>query len=93
MTNGKSIGVAFSDPQLDAGTRLTPEASALTTQLTTITSAGPSTPDYAVQALTLTTPYGFATKDEGETVLTVIANLQTRVAELEAALQTIGVLP
>lgn len=93
MPNTKPVGVAFSDPQLESGTRLTPEASALTTQLTTLTSAGPTTPDYAVQALTSTTPFGFVTKDEGETTLTVISNLQTRVAQIEVALQTIGVLP
>ena len=61
------------------------QAAALTTQLTTITHTAP-TPDYAVQDLTTTTPYGFVDKDEGNTVLSVIANLQVRVAELEAAL-------
>jgi hypothetical protein len=40
-----------------------------------------------------TTPFGFVTKDEGNTVLAVIANLQARVAELETALQTYGMLP
>ena len=58
---------------------------ALTTQLTTITFTAP-TPDYAIQNLTNTAPYGFVTQDEGNTVLSVIANLQTRVAELEARL-------
>lgn len=67
-------------------------ATALTAQLTTITHTAPSTPDYAIQALTTTTPYGFASSDEGNSVLKVIANLQTRVAELEAALQGVGIL-
>ena len=58
---------------------------ALTTQLTTITFTAP-TPDYAIQNLTNVAPYGFVTQDEGNTVLSVIANLQTRVAELEARL-------
>lgn len=65
---------------------------ALTAQLTTITHTAPGTPDYAIQELTTTTPYGFVTADEGHSVLKVIANLQTRVAELEAALQAVGVL-
>jgi len=35
---------------------------------------------------------GFVTADEGQTVLTVIKNLQTRLAELESKLQTMGLL-
>jgi BMFP domain-containing protein YqiC len=59
---------------------------ALTAQLTTITHAAPGTPDYALQDLMQNTGFGFATKDEGNSVLSVIANLQARVAELEARL-------
>jgi hypothetical protein len=92
MTNTKPIGVAYEDQLLD-GARFVPEVSALTTQLTTITSTAPGTPDFAIQDLIDTTPFGFATQDEGNTVLAVIANLQTRVAELETALQTYGMLP
>jgi len=55
----------------------------LTTAETDITHTAPSTSDYAIQDLVNTTPYGFVTKDEGNTVLQVIANLQTRVQELE----------
>ena len=55
--------------------------------LTTITHTSPSTPDYAVQDLTSSTPFGFATKDEGNTVLSVIKNLQQRVLDLEARLK------
>ena len=65
---------------------------ALTTQLTTITASAPGTPDYAIQDLTQTLPYGFASADEGQSVLKVIANLQTRVAELETKLQALGLL-
>jgi hypothetical protein len=61
--------------------------------LTTITSTAPGTPDYAIQDLTQTTPFGFATKDEGNSVLSVVANLQTRVAQLETKLKTYGLLP
>lgn len=52
--------------------------------LTTITHTAPGTPDYAVQNLTTSTPYGFVTADEGNTVLSVIKNLQQRVLDLEA---------
>jgi hypothetical protein len=92
MPNTKPIGVAYEDQLLD-GARFTPEVSALTTQLTTITSTAPGTSDFAIQDLVDTTPFGFVTKDEGNTVLAVIANLQTRVEELETALQTYGMLP
>jgi len=66
------------------------EGAALTAQLTTITHSAPSTPDYAIQALTTSTPYGFASSDEGNSVLKVIANLQVRLAEVEARLEAIN---
>ena len=59
---------------------------ALTTQLTTITHTAPGTPNYALQDLVQNTGFGFATKDEGNSLLAVVLNLQTRVAELEARL-------
>jgi hypothetical protein len=92
MPNTKPIGVAYEDQLLD-GARFTPEVSALTTQLTTITSTAPGTSDFAIQDLVDSTPFGFVTQDEGNTVLAVIANLQARVDELETALQTYGMLP
>lgn len=66
---------------------------ALTAALTQITHTEPGTPDYAVQDLTNSSPYGFVTKDEGNSVLKVIKNLQTRVDELEDRLQALGSLP
>lgn len=65
---------------------------ALTTQLTTITHTAPGTPDYALQNLTNSGGYGFATLDEGNTFLSVVANLQTRVAQLETKLQSLGLV-
>ena len=67
------------------------QATALTTQLTTITFTAP-TPDYALQTVQLA-GYGFATEDEGNTLLSVVANLQTRLAELESRISTFGFLP
>ena len=106
MPNTQAVGVAFSDPELDGavigtsggtvgfyGTTPVAKGAALTTQLTTITSTAPTTPDYAIQNLTQTTPFGFVTRDEGNSVLSVIANLQTRVGQLEARLQAYGLLP
>lgn len=59
--------------------------------LTNLTLVAPGTPDYAVQALTQTLPFGFVSDDEGATVLAVIANLQARVTLLETALVTAGI--
>jgi hypothetical protein len=70
------------------GTTPVVQGTALTAQLTTITQAGSFTPDYALQAVTNTTPYGFVTADEAETFISVVENLQARVAELEARLDS-----
>jgi hypothetical protein len=104
-TNTKPIGVAYEDQQLDGavmgksggtagffGSTPTTKPAANTTALTAITSTAPVTPDYAIQDLTQTTPFGFVTKDEGNSVLAVIANLQARVGQLESKLQTLGLL-
>jgi hypothetical protein len=96
MPNTKSIGIAYEDQYLNGATIQNPvytaKGAALTAQLTTITSTAPGTPDYAIQDLTDTTPFGFASKDEGNTVLSVIANLQTRVSQLESRLQALGLI-
>lgn len=71
------------------------QGAALTATSTSITHTSPGAADYAIQDLTNTTPFGFVSKDEGNTVLSVILNLQTRVNELEARLNAstgIGVI-
>jgi len=96
MPNNKPIGVAYEDQYLNGPTIENPvytaKGAALTAQLTTITSTAPGTPDYAIQDLTATGGYGFVTKDEGNTVLSVIANLQARVAQLESRLQALSLI-
>lgn len=92
MPNTKPIGVAYADPELD-GAKFVPQVAANTAALTDITFTAPGSPDYAIQDLINASAYGFVTKDEGNTVLSVIKNLQTRVAELETKLQTYGILP
>ena len=69
----------------------------LETQLTSITHTAPATPDYAIQDLIDvqgdgSKGFSFATKDEGNTVLKVILNLQTRMAALETELKAIKLL-
>ena len=66
--------------------------SALTTQLTTITSSDPTTPDYNIADPINSNAYGFTSADEFKTVMKVISNLQTRVAELETKLKNYGLL-
>jgi hypothetical protein len=69
------------------------QSSALTTQLTTITIADAAgSPDYALSALTTTSPYGLATQAEAITLLYVIKNLQERLAQVEAALEAKGIV-
>ena len=96
MPNEKPIGVAYEDQYLNGATIANPvytaKGAALTTQLTTITSTAPGTPDYAIQDLVNSSAFGFVTKDEGNTVLSVIANLQTRVAELETRLKALNLI-
>ncbi len=69
------------------------EGAALTAQLTTIVPADAAgTPDYNIQAITNSSPYGFVNAAEAITVLYVIKNLQVRLAEVEARLEAINVV-
>lgn len=108
MPNTKPIGVAYAAPAFDSiavsgatslgstvgffGGDPVARGAALTAQLTSITSTAPGTPDYAIQDLVNTSAYGFVTKDEGNTVLAVIANLQVRLAEVEARLEGLNLV-
>jgi hypothetical protein len=74
------------------GTTPATQPTSLTTSLTTITHTAPGTPTYVIQDLTSTSPFGFVSKDEGNTVLSVVANLQERVNELESRLTDVGLL-
>lgn len=89
---GMNIGIATTDKVGFYGVTPVVQGAALTAQLTTLTHTAPGTPDYAIQNLTTSTPYGFVTADEGNSVLKVVANLQTRLAELEARLEGCGMI-
>jgi len=67
--------------------------SVMTAQLTAITHTAP-TADYAIQDFvnSVTGAFAFKDKDEANTVLAVIANLQTRMAQLETYLKIQGLL-
>lgn len=87
-TIGGELNIVSGGKVLADGT----QGSALTAQFTTITHTAPGTPDYAIQNLTNSGGYGFVTADEGNTVLSVIANLQARLAEVEARLEAVGLV-
>lgn len=65
---------------------------ALTAQLATLTFIDPGVPDYDIVAPIQNTGWGFATADEFKTVMSVIANLQTRLGQLETRQQSLGLL-
>jgi hypothetical protein len=90
-TTGTKIGTATTQKLGFFGVTPVVQQTELTDELTTITHTAPGTPDYAIQNLSLV-GYGFVTEDEGNTVLSVIANLQARVNELETKLVALGFL-
>ena len=92
IPEGTNIGIATTDKVGFYGVTPVVQGAALTAQLTTITHTAPGTPDYAIQDLTNSSAYGFVTKDEGNSVLSVIANLQARLAQVEARLEDIGIV-
>jgi len=89
---GTKIGTAPTEKLAFYGETPVVQPAALTAALPSITHTAPTTPDYAIQDLTDSGGFGFKTKDEGNTVLAVILNLQTRVGELEAKLQALGLV-
>lgn len=91
--DGFAVGQSSTDLVGFWGATPAVRAAALTTQLTTITPADAAgTPDYAIAAITSSSPFGFSNAAEGITLLYVIKNLQTRMSELESRLQTLGIL-
>ena len=69
------------------------QGAALTAALTTMTSADTnSSPDYALSALTTTSPYGLATQAEAISFVYAVINAQTRLAEIEARLEAAGIV-
>jgi hypothetical protein len=91
-TTGTKIGTAAAQKLGFFGADPVVQQTELTDELTTITHTAPGTADFAIQNLVAATGYGFVTEDEGNTVLSVIANLQARVNELETKLVALGFL-
>lgn len=88
-----AIGNAPTDLVGFHGATAVDQGAALTAGLTTITiTDAQGTPDYALSALTTTSPYGLATLAEAVTLLYVIKNLQERMAEVEQRLEEKGLI-
>jgi hypothetical protein len=90
--DGLAIGQSSSDLVGFWGATPVDQPAALTAQVTTLTHAAPGTPDYTIAALTTTSPAGFASIDEGTTVVACVRNLQVRLAEVEARLEEAGII-
>lgn len=95
-TTGTAFGTATNQKLAFYGSAPAVQATALTAQLTTITHTAP-TPDYAIQdfvdvAGDGSQGFSFKDKHEANTVLSVIANLQTRVSEIETKFKAYGLL-
>lgn len=74
---------------------VTPTAAEIPVDLTAVTHTAPGTPDYALQDFIDvqgdgTKGFAFHTKDEANTLLKVIANLQAQMAVLRAQAKAAG---
>jgi hypothetical protein len=91
--DGIAIGQSSSDLIGFYGATPVDKPASLTAQLTTISiTDAAGTPDYALSALTTSSPYGLATAAEAITLLYVIKNLQERLAQVEARLEELGLV-
>ena len=71
-------------------TGLTDRSPGLADDIGTYWSSG--NPTITLGMWTAASGFGFATKDEGNSVLAVIANLQARLGELETKLKALGLI-
>ena len=96
ITTGTSTGVRIGSAtdQKIGFFNVTPvvQPTEITDELTALTHTAPGTPDYALQDLVQPAGYGFVSKDEGNTALSVIVNNAARIKALEDALVSLGLL-
>ncbi|MCB0384075.1 MAG: hypothetical protein KDD43_01685 [Bdellovibrionales bacterium] len=90
-TTGTKIGTATSQKLGFFNATPVVQPSAPTAAETTLTNAGTAS-DYAIQAMTNSSPFGFVTQAEGETVVEVVLNNQARIGEIVTALQALGLM-
>lgn len=68
------------------------QGAALTAAHATLTQAGTDSGDVAIQAMTSSTPFGFANAAEGEAVIACVLNAMVRLGEIEARLEAAGIV-
>lgn len=91
-TTGTKIGTATSQKLAFYNSTPVVKPTALTTVETSLTFVNENTPDFALSSLTTTSSAGFATLDEAQAFVEVVANMQIRIGELETKLQALGLL-
>jgi len=94
-TTGTEIGTAAGQKVGFHGATPIIQAVEITDELTDVTHTAPGTPDYALQDLVDSgagSAFGFATKDEGNTLLSVVVRNALRIKELEDLLVAKGLL-
>ncbi len=91
-TTGTKIGTATNQKIAFFNSTPIVQPTALTTQLTTITFTAPGVADYALQDVTNVAPYGFTDAEELRSFISVVNNLQVRLAEAETKLKALGLL-
>lgn len=64
----------------------------LTPSLTIISFDEPDTPNFSLTGLTNVLPFGFSSMDDIKTLLMVMENLQVRLNEVEARLESLGLI-
>ena len=89
---GTKIGTSTSQKLAFYNAAPVAQQTGLNIQFTTITYTEPAIPDYSIQDFTQTSPWGFASHDEANSVLRALANLQVRMGQLETRLITYGLL-
>lgn len=92
QSDGTCLGYDADDLISFHGATPCDQTAAPTTELTDLTQAGSFTPDYAIQAITNSSPYGFVSAAEGETVVKVVQANKVRIAEIIACLQEKGLM-
>lgn len=92
--DGTCLGYDTSEKISFWGTTPCDQPAALTSAVTTVTVSAAATANYTTTFAIVTTTTGYAFTDANIALSfgTAVANLQTRVAEIEAALEEIGIV-
>ena len=91
-TTGMKIGTATNQKLGFFNAAPVVQPTAITTGKTTLTLTNAVTDDFALSALTVSTPFGFAIEVEAETFVEVVINNQARINDIETKLKALGLL-